>query len=100
MTDFLHTEGWDVFHTTGTQDIGNLRIERRDEDAVFASDYEVWAHVLTRANEGSEDHLMALLRVFENNPTERQEIIEFAREADIQVPLIALPVGEADYVIH
>lgn len=79
-------EGWDVFQTLGTEDVGDLRIERIDELEVFANDYEAWVFVAQRSIEGSERHTAALITVFKNNPTERQNILDYLDTLGILLP--------------
>ncbi len=79
-------EGWNVFEAIGTQDEGTLRIERIDEREVFASDMEAWVFVMVQAAAGSERHMRALTRVFEDNPTECKTIIGYALTLRLQVP--------------
>ena len=64
-------EGWALFEAHGTDDVGYLRIERIDEDAVFEDDAAAWRHVIDRAVNGlSGPHIDALREVAAENPTE------------------------------
>ena len=67
-------EGWAISVTSGTEDIGRLRIERLDEAEIFDGDPGAWNYVVSRARAGSEYHQQALKIVFEENPTEADEI--------------------------
>lgn len=67
-------EGWILSYTTGTNDIGNYRIERDDEAGVFLSDMQAWRFVAYRARCGSVHHQEVLDFIKEENPTEWLEI--------------------------
>lgn len=75
-------EGWDLFECFGSDD-GNLQLQRFDCPAEvhcapdpypFATDVDVWRHVLTRAATGSALHVKALAILRLENPAEAQRI--------------------------
>jgi hypothetical protein len=62
-------EGWDVFdaHTeTGVE----VQLQRLDEEEKFPDDADAMAHVMRRANEGSDLHRRAVAYVRQENPGE------------------------------
>jgi hypothetical protein len=80
------TEGWAVFHAHGTEDDGDLRLERVDETEIFATDDAVWRFVVGRARMGSALHYDALRQVFENNPSEKKAILDHCEAEGIKIP--------------
>ena len=75
-------EGWALFHTSGTDDIGEYRIERYDEAEIFPNDPAAWAHVVARALAGSEPHRAALAFIKAENATEWTEILQAQPDAE------------------
>lgn len=64
-------EGWLVVRTSGTNDIGDWRIERIDHRSVFQKDDAAWTHVIDMAVfKGSEHHKAALRFIRDHNETE------------------------------
>lgn len=62
-------EGWGVFECLGSEN-GDFQICRCDEEEVFPTDDEAWAHVVARAHEGSAYHRAALDYIKKHNPIE------------------------------
>jgi hypothetical protein len=73
--------GWDVRETQGSDDVGNLRIERDDELGVYPNDQAAWMHVVGMAMAGSASELADLKKVVQDNPSEREAILEHLRKA-------------------
>jgi len=69
-----NAEGWGIFECFGS-DYGRWQIQKCDEQEVFASDPEAWAHVVDRANVGSAYHMLALLFIQTFNPEETPRIM-------------------------
>ena len=88
------TEGWDVFVAIGTEDVGTLRIERIDELEIFANDYEAWVYVARQSIQGSGRHIAALIEVFQDNPTERTNILDYLLTLGMVLPDVVLHAGE------
>lgn len=68
--DRADEEGWAVFHSIGTDDAGEFRIERYDEASAFPDDEAAWRHVARKAREGSDYHAAALQFIQRYNPDE------------------------------
>lgn len=67
------SEGWAIWECFG--DGAPFKLCRDDEAEVFADDGDAWAHVLTKAEEGSEYHMSALAFLREHSPEEFQAIM-------------------------
>lgn len=69
------TEGWAIFQTTGTDDIGDWRLERNDEEEKFDSDLQAWEFVLKKALwDLSEHHQKAIAFLARHNSDEYERI--------------------------
>lgn len=79
------SEGWAVFHTTGTNDDGDFRIERLDEEAIFADDQAAWDHVIEKAAQCSAYHQNALRFIRRHNETEFALLVIRARDLGLEV---------------
>lgn len=83
INDQIMSEGWAIRNTTGTDDVGDWRIERDDELALFPNDQAVWRHIHEQAIAKSRPHRKALMFIAFNNATEwaamRKEIPELGQ---------------------
>ena len=69
------SEGWAIFHTTGTGDTGDWRIEMVDEEGKFDTDQDAWEFVLRKALvEKSGHHQRAIGFIARHNSDEYERI--------------------------
>ncbi|WPE19908.1 hypothetical protein [Shinella zoogloeoides] len=69
------TEGWAIFECDGSEN-GPFQAMKDDDQDVFATDDEVFVHIVARAAEGSEYHLKALEFLRVHNPIEHAAITQ------------------------
>ena len=69
-------EGWAVFWTLGTDDVGDYRIERNDEEERFDSDLRAWEFVLKKALWDQSKHHQDAIRFIARYNSDEYERIE------------------------
>lgn len=75
LNPLAQAEGWDIFEC----DNGELQLQAIDESDIFTGwnrERDAWAHVCSKAKEGSALHMEALAILREHSPAEYQRIMD------------------------
>lgn len=73
-SDAACAEGWDIFEAGD-----GMQLQRDDDGAVFADDFDAWVHVWEQAQQDSPLHVRALAYLAEASPEEYESIAMVGR---------------------